>query len=301
MPRKQTYAVVGGDMRQAYLADALATHCDDCPIYAMCLDKDVTLCGNVKCGGDLAAVLPRCDVVILPLPLLDSAGALNTPLSFGTLALDECLQHISPQAMVFGGKITPQARQAAHARGIELIDYLEREELTVLNAVPTAEGAVEIALRELPITLLGANCVVAGYGRIGKILARLLRAFGANVTVVARSCEALAWACADGMHAAHLPLIDDTLAQSDVIFNTVPSLIFCERQLTLLRTRCLVIDLASQPGGVDFDAAKKLGVRTIWALSRPGKVAPESAGQVILDTIFNILHERGGLMCPAQP
>ena len=55
-----------------------------------------------------------------------------------------------------------------------------------------------------------------------------------------------------------------------------------------------MIDLASKPGGIDFDAARELGVNTIWALSLPGKVAPISAGQIICDTIHNILTEMEG-------
>ena len=43
--------------------------------------------------------------------------------------------------------------------------------------------------------------------------------------------------------------------------------------------------------GVDFDAAKDAGVRVIWALSLPGKIAPITAGKIIKDTILNILNE----------
>lgn len=42
---------------------------------------------------------------------------------------------------------------------------------------------------------------------------------------------------------------------------------------------------------MDFDAAAKLGVKVIWALSLPGKVAPVSAGAIIKETIVNVLGE----------
>ena len=60
-----------------------------------------------------------------------------------------------------------------------------------------------------------------------------------------------------------------------------------------IRKDCLVIDLASKPGGVDFKAASELGVKVVWALGLPGKVAPISAGRIIADTVMNILSERG--------
>jgi dipicolinate synthase subunit A len=59
-----------------------------------------------------------------------------------------------------------------------------------------------------------------------------------------------------------------------------------------LRDDALCLDLASKPGGMDFAAASRLGVRAIWALSLPGEVAPESAGAIIRDTIYNILEEQ---------
>lgn len=300
MPQK-TFAVLGGDMRQAHLVSALSSRADNCAIYAMFLEKGVKPRGKIESTSDVQAVLPGCDVVILPLPLLGGDGGINTPLSGHTLPLDECLRYISPRAVAFAGKIPPQASASARSRGIELIDYLEREELSVLNALSTAEGAIEIALRELPITLFEANCMITGYGRIGKVLSRLLRAFGAKVSVVARGCDDLAWIRANGLRALHLSRMSTHLPQVDIIFNTVPEMLFVEDKLALLHRRCLIIDLASQPGGVDFNAANSLGLRTVHALSLPGKVAPESAGKIILDTIFNILHERGSHTCQAQP
>ena len=78
-----------------------------------------------------------------------------------------------------------------------------------------------------------------------------------------------------------------------MLFTTpYPSLLFNEETLKYLEPSCLLIDLASKPGGVDMEAAKNLGIRTIWALSIPGKVAPITAADIIKDTILNMLEER---------
>ncbi|MGM9936476.1 MAG: dipicolinate synthase subunit DpsA, partial [Candidatus Ornithomonoglobus sp.] len=74
-------------------------------------------------------------------------------------------------------------------------------------------------------------------------------------------------------------------------FNTVPALILTGEVLEKVRQDTLIIDLASKPGGIDFDAAAELGLRVIWALSLPGRVAPVTAGIIIKDTITNILSE----------
>ena len=129
----------------------------------------------------------------------------------------------------------------------------------------------------------------------GKVLAGLLRSFGAKVMVAARKWSDLAWVRVAGCQSVHLSEMAEHLPSADLIINTVPSLLFEEDKLALLKRSCLIIDLASKPGGVDLEAAKTLGLKAEWALSLPGKVAPVTAGVITLDTIFNILHERGAI------
>lgn len=159
------------------------------------------------------------------------------------------------------------------------------------NALPTAEGAVQIALEELPVTLHGARALVLGYGRVGKLTAHRLAALGAQVTVAARSYEALAWAEAYGHAAQQLSDLSGYLCGYDLVVNTVPRRVLTRELLEELKEGCLVIDLASKPGGVDFQSAAELGVRCVWALSLPGKVAPVTVASALRDTIYNMLRE----------
>jgi len=62
-------------------------------------------------------------------------------------------------------------------------------------------------------------------------------------------------------------------------------------ELEDVKLDCLILDLASKPGGVDLGAAGKLGLTVIWALSLPDKVAPVTAGAAIRDTVYNMLRE----------
>ncbi len=291
----KTFAVVGGDQRNAHLANTLTYRENGYTIYSMYLDKDVKLASTIHKSNNAKLVLPQTDVVIFPLPLLDGAGAINTPLSDEHLLLSQCLDYISPDATVLAGKVNDETLVEFEKKGIEIIDYLEREEFAVYNAILTVEGAVEIAMRELPITLFGSTCVITGFGRIGKLLARQLQSLGARVQVVARKCEDLAWIRAYGYEPVPIGHMTEALPYADLLFNTVPAIILGEDKLRKLGRNCLVIDLASKPGGVDFDTAKNLGLKTIWALSLPGKVAPMTAGEIILDTVCNILRERGKL------
>jgi len=53
----------------------------------------------------------------------------------------------------------------------------------------------------------------------------------------------------------------------------------------------LVIDLASNPGGVDREAIKEMKIKFVLALSLPAKVAPVTSAEFIKDTIYNIYSE----------
>ena len=289
----KTVAVVGGDLRQAHLANTLAERDENCRVYGMFMQDGVKLSTRIHKSNDFQKVLPACDIVIFPLPLLGPGGFMNTPQSSAELTVEECLEEIEQRAIILAGMVPGEIRQQAIDRGVELIDYFEREEFAVLNAVPTAEGAIEIALRETPTTLFGSTCLIVGYGRIAKVLAKLLLAFGAKVRVAARRHSELAWAGIAGCEAVRISHMGDSLRDVDILFNTVPAVILSEEKLARLGRRCLIIDLASKPGGVDFETARTLGLKTIWALSLPGKVAPYTAGEIILDTILNILSERG--------
>jgi dipicolinate synthase subunit A len=289
-------AVLGGDVRQAHLAEVLAEKNSGFVVSAIFMEKTAKLSAKVRKTNDLRKALPSCGTVIFPLPLLGTDGRLNAPQSDAGPELGDCLAHVSPEANVFAGMVPEGARRFAEERGVELIDYFTREEFAILNAIPTSEGAVEIALRERPVTLFGSTCLVLGYGRIAKALSRLLKGFGARVRVAARKQGDLAWAKLNGCEPVPICELDDHLRDVDCVFNTVPALLLGEEKLKRLGRQCLVIDLASKPGGVDFRAAKSLGLKAIHALSLPGSSAPHTAGEIILSTIFNILNERG-TMC----
>lgn len=180
---------------------------------------------------------------------------------------------------------------ALRARGLRWRDYFAREELAVANAIPTAEGALQIAMERSAVTLHGCRALVIGYGRIGRILADRLRGVEAFVTVAARRCDQLAWAEADGCTPQRLQDLQGWLCGYDVIFNTVPATILTRPLLADVKRECVIIDVASEPGGVDREAARELGVEVVWARGLPGKVAPVTAARAIRQSVYHILQE----------
>lgn len=117
------------------------------------------------------------------------------------------------------------------------------------NAPPTAEGAVQLAMEELPITLHGARVLVIGYGRVGRLVAHRFAALGAKVSVAARKFSDLAWAEALGYGVEQTGALVGWLCAYDLVVNTVPARVLSEKELRDLKPGCLVMDLASKPGG----------------------------------------------------
>lgn len=289
MRNVETFAVVGGDLRAAYLAGLLAQ--DGYKVITAGLDgTDLPPC--VTGCTNLSQAISLADGVVLPLPVTTDGTTLNAPFSRVRIQLDQVLSGLLPDQFVVGGGLSAELRADLASRGVAAGDYLQREELAVLNSVPTAEGAVQLAMEELPVTIRGARCLITGYGRVAKALASLLFAMGADVTIAARRCEDRAAATINGC--ASIRIEDLTAAGDfDVIFNTVPALLFTAEVLKKLARTTLLIDLASRPGGVDFPAAAALQMKTVWALSLPGRVAPKSAGEILKRTILNMLREVG--------
>lgn len=75
----------------------------------------------------------------------------------------------------------------------------------------------------------------------------------------------------------------------DVIVNSVPTMVLGKEEMKLLSKETLIIDVASNPGGVDFEYAQENGYRVIHELGIPGKIAPRTAAKYIKQTIINKL------------
>jgi len=234
-----------------------------------------------------ADALRGASAVLLPLPCSIDNVSVNAPLHVGKIMLEDLFHRMTGEQILCGGMLNFTRPNT--------YDYYEREELKILNSIPTAEGAIAIALDEMPITLHGARTVILGYGRCGKALAERLKGLGSLVTVLARKESDLALCESSSYKPIHMRHLSDAVADADVIFNTVPAEILNEAMLDYINTSTLIIDLAARPGGVDFEAAKKRGIKVIWALSLPGKVAPITAGGIIYKTVSNILKQEGVL------
>ncbi len=312
-------AVIGGDARSLIAAARLGESGYEVNLYGFCGETEAdstavvdSLCCSSSCarphellhnlaGGDVRdcgavcssaeEAIDGCDAVILPLPASKDGVRISMPLAGNTvLTLAEICGIMAScnVRLLCGGKLPSGFVTLCESRGISVFDYYGREEFAIANAVPTAEGAIEIAMKELPVTIDGSSALVIGHGRIGKVLSRLLCALGADVTVSARKPADLAWIKAEGYTPAETGKLSEVLSKKryDAIFNTVPHTVLGAKELARIQAGTLIVDLASKPGGVDIKEAERLSHNVIWALSLPGKVAPVTSGHIIADTIL---------------
>ena len=281
-----SFGVIGGDRRQAALAESIAK--DGYSVYAWGFDH-LPLEESVQ-QATLEEISEKCMVIILPLPVTADGRTLNAPYAEEEIVLDDSFAALMRHREVYGGQVAKLFSTSEYWNAMDVNDYFTREDFTVRNAAVTAEGAVEIAMREYDRTICGSRCLVAGFGRIGKALAWMLRGLGASVTVSARKPADLAWIDVYG----YTPVKSDEIClgeKYDIIFNTVPAMVFSHKTLNRVDPSTLLIDLASMPGGVDFDSARERGIRTVHALSLPGKTAPRAAGEIIKNTIYTMMEE----------
>lgn len=286
----------GGENRVNSAVDSNC--CSPCNALPSDILKNISMADtNIgKVCSTVQEALENCFAVILPLPLSNDNINVSVPLSNSCeLSLKRLYELIIEYniKIVFGGKIPCEFRDICLAKGVKIYDYYLSEKFAIANAIPTAEGALEIAIRELPITLNTSSALIVGYGRIGKMLAKLLCAFGTNVFVSARKPVDLAWIKAYGYKAVKTDEIYKALEKQkfDVIFNTVPHTVLGKREFEHIKNNTLIIDLASKPGGVDISCADSEKCKLIWALSLPGKTSPITSGQIIFDVINGYLDD----------
>ena len=284
------YTVIGGDLRNVKLAESIFADGSQVNLYGF---KNAGFETILVENEDLQAAIDDSEIVIGPLPCSNDNETLNAPFYNEKIYINEVLKTIKKNQLFIAGRISDKILNLAKAYNVFTIDILEREEMAVLNAIPTAEGAIQIAMEEMPITLNGCKAMILGYGRVGRVLSKMLSGLGTEVYIEARKYSDIAWIKACGQKPVHVSELKQYIGKMDVVFNTIPYKILDSAMLDHIAIDCLIIDLASKPGGVDFDRAKLLGIKVIWALSLPGKVAPVTAANIIKETVYNIIEELG--------
>ncbi|GIO41869.1 dipicolinate synthase subunit DpsA [Paenibacillus apis] len=285
-----TIVFLGGDARQV-------------EVIHKCIEMDATVrvVGFENLAPPLTGIsheslspelLRAADCIVLPVVGCNEQGEVPAPFSSASIQLKkETLAEIREGTPVFTGMDKGYLKRMASEYSFRLTELLERDEVAIYNSIPTAEGAVMMAIQNTKITLHGSNCIVLGIGRTGFTLAKTLQGLGANVQVGLRREADRARAVQMGWK----PFVTTDLSVYhsgiDLIFNTIPTMIITAQIISRLSREAVIIDLASAPGGTDFRFAEKRGIKAILAPGLPGIVAPKTAGIIMANTIIQSLLE----------
>ena len=278
-------AVIGGDLRLKYLANMLVQE-NTVITYGQELENDVKL--EAMKIDNLQNAIELSDIIICPIPFSKDGKNVYSLFSSKKIPIDELMKH-SKNKMLITGSISNENVIQGEKNNIKVIDIMKDESLAVLNTIATAEGTIEIAINKSKKTIQGSKVLILGYGRVAKVVALKFSALSADVTCAVRKPEAFAWIEVNGYKSVNINEIGENLSEYDIIINTPPTMILTKERLKYVKRNCLVIDLASYPGGVDFEIAKELGINYEWALGLPGKVAPITAAEHIKKTLDTIL------------
>lgn len=287
---KNRYLVLGGDLRNVKLAGMLAD--DGNRVYSFGQDRSDEILddGRIEKCTSLKVAMEKAQVIIGPVPFSSNEDFINAPFAHDKIMIDDLMK--SNKSKIFiSGSIKDDLKKQLDEKYMEVIDIMKRDDLAILNTIATAEGTIEVAIKNTDKILQGSRVLILGFGRVGKIVANKFSKMSAIVTCAARKVSDLAWIKAYGYNSLNINYMLYDLKEFDIIINTVPQTILREKELKHIDAEALLIDLASSPGGIDGKMATSMGLNFIWALALPGRIAPSSSAKFIKDTVYTILEE----------
>lgn len=284
-------AIVGGDLRFVRLAQILCKKQYRVLIYGLChpdLPDEAIQCASLE-------ELKDCPFIIGPIPFSKDGKSVFTPMCNCYISIEQFFL-VAVNSFVLGSVLNPTVQNLFEKHHIQYCDMMKMDEIAILNAIPTAEGAIQYAMQNSEITLHNSKCLVLGFGRCGKILANKLLALGAKTYVEARSTKDLSFISTYGYHPVPLTELSLYLHQFDFIFNTIPVQIITPQLIDLFNPEVVYIELASVPGGIDMAYCKNKNITYIPAQSLPGIVAPKTAADILYQCLLLTLRNQGAII-----
>ena len=262
---------VGGDERQKYMAQRLS----ESGLYTYQTNELTDFTGF--------------DGVILPLPVSSDKKYIK-----GTdILLRTFCENFDDGKVLFAGKISEDAGDILYSNGVTVYDYFKRPEFSRKNSVPTAHGVLQYVMQNSDRTINSLTVVTVGYGNCGRAICKAFKGLGAEVISVSRKYASLAEAESDGYKSILIKDIAKILPFADVVINTVPAVILKQQIIDSIKSDAVIIDIASYPYGFDINYAESTGRKVNILPSLPGRFFPVTAGNIIADTIINIIEEEG--------
>lgn len=282
--------IAGGDPRQLGAIEGLSNA--GATVYLAAFDQLEKEFERVT-KVDLADVdFSILDAILLPVYGLKENGRVESAFSEQDLFLTKDLIAKTPShCVIYSGVWTDYLKETVAATNRKMVEIYALDEVSILNSIPTVEGALMLAIQHTPSTIHGSNVVIIGFGRVGQTAARMFSAIGAKVKVGARKRTDLARIQEMGLQGFHTNDLAEAVIDADLCLNTVPHLLITSQVIDSLPDHSFILDISSQQGGTDFAYAKEKGIKTMWAHGLPGKTAPKTGGKILADVLTRLMVE----------
>lgn len=278
--------VMGGDSRQYYVAEALQKNGYSVCCYGVPVKEKGKL--EILKTTALKQQMGEADLIVLPIPVSVDGKTIKQETADDVVLLSELYENLKEGQKLYGGIFSEQLIKTCGEKGAVLYDLMKDESVAIGNAIATAEGAVVEAMTLGEETLHGKECLVIGYGKCGSVLADKLKGLQAKVTVMARKPVSRTKARAMGYEVREMfERGDKQPVKYTYVFNTAPALVLTEQVLSRLDRNAVIIDIASKPGGTDFDYCRYAGIRAKLSLGLPGRYAPKTSGEILAEAILS--------------
>lgn len=284
-------AVIGGDARQLEIVRKLT---EQQAILSLIGFEQLDHAFNGATKEKIDNVdFSKIDAIILPVKGTDLNGQVDTIFSNEKVFLTkEILEKTPEHCTVYSGITNEYLNLLIKETNRQLIQLFNRDDVAILNSIPTVEGTIMMAIQHTDTTIHGSKVIVLGLGRVGMSVARTFHALGAKVKVAANQSEHIARIIEMGLTPVHLDDLQIAVEDIDICINTIPHLVVTSDVIEKMPLHTLVLDLASKPGGTDFQYAEKRGVKALLAPSLPGIVAPKTAGNILADVLAQLLADQ---------
>lgn len=191
---------------------------------------------------------------------------------------DDLIGGMTPGGHIFAGAADATLQRLAETYSLSVQQYEHDAEAKLMRAPSVVEGVLATLIANTAISIHGSTIAVLGQGALGGLLTLTLHKLGARVHAVARDPVQRAQASLHGVAACDFDGLLTLVPHLDILISSVPSRIVDLDMMRHLRPGALVVDLASPPGSVDFDAARTLPIKAIWARGL-GARAPVTVGR----------------------
>lgn len=293
------FTIIGGDVRQIFMALDLIELGYFVTLYALDLSTYIPLPESTNnfnyeeffhTADSLAEAMKASNFIIAPIPLSRDGSHITSLVVKEDLTYMNFKKHLDETKVLLGGGLSEDMIKYCEENNVIHYDYMENDNVAIKNAIATAEGTIMEAIKRSNYNLHGSQSLILGFGRCAKILAAKLKAMDSHVTIAARKQEDLSYGYAYGYDTILFHDLDQHLGTYHYVFNTVPALVLTEGYLAQLRKDVTIIDIASAPGGTDFSATKALGLNASLCLGLPGKVAPKTSANILVEETMSIYH-----------